>query len=149
MTKSKGNKVSLTAGMCCQYLEQRRGRWLCEAVSSGSLELQDALTTSLQNADLGLDPGERLCQVLVEQSFDWLSRRLAHVADERVNLFQGQPQGAQAFDHPHTAEGFFPKEAVVALAAAPCGEEPQILVGAQEFDRHTGTPRELSDGHGI
>ena len=52
-------------------------------------------------------------------------------------------------DRLHTLEGFFPKETIVALAAAQGAEESEILVGAQEFDRHSGAPRKLSNRHRI
>jgi hypothetical protein len=56
---------------------------------------------------------------------------------ESLNRFEGQSQGAQALDHLHASHRFFPKQAVVALAAARGGEEPQVLVGAQAL---IGTP---------
>ena len=139
--------VRITARVCCEHQEQHRLCWPTCTANRGGLELQDALTTSLQGTDLGFDSGEGLRQVLLQESLDWLTRRLPRALDERLNLFEGQPQGAQALDHLHTSEGFFPKEAVVALATAPRGKEAEALVGAQHFDGYTRAPGKVSNSH--
>jgi len=105
------------------------------------------LTKRLQGADLGFDAGEGLWQVLLWEAFDQLAGTLTVGFGEGPNCFEGQSQGAQALDHLHTPHRFFPKQAVVALAAAQGGEEPQVFVGAQGFDRHASASGELSDRH--
>ncbi len=74
---------------------------------------------------------------------------LTRAGEKCSNLFEGQSEGAQALDHLHAPQCFFAKQAVVALAPAPGVEEPEILVGAQDFDRHARAPGKLSDGHRI
>ena len=88
-----------------------------------------------------------LRQVLLQEAIDQLTGTLTVGCGEGLNRFEGQSQGAQPLDHLHTPHRFFAKQAVVALAAAKGIEEPQILVLAQDFDRHAGAPGELPDSH--
>jgi hypothetical protein len=50
------------------YHLHQRSRWPIGSAREGCLELQDALTTSLQGADLAFDPGEGLDQVFRQES---------------------------------------------------------------------------------
>ena len=80
----------LTVRICCQDLNQCRGRRPTCPISGGGLELQDALTTSLEGVDLGFDSGEGLCQVRLQEFLDWLTRKLlTRALDERLNLLEG------------------------------------------------------------
>jgi hypothetical protein len=79
-----------------------------------------------------------LRQVLLQEAIDQLTGTLTVGCGEGLNRFEGQSQGAQPLDHLHTSHRFFTKQAVVALATALGGEKPEVLVLAQNFDRHAG-----------
>src|SRR5712692_876965 len=113
------------------------------------LELQDALTKPLQGGDPGLDTGDDLRQCFFQECANRFAGTLKRAHDECLDLFQGESQGAQTLDHLHTPHRFFSKQAVVALAAAPGGEKPEVLVVAQDFDRYVRAPGKLPDGHRI
>ena len=136
-----------TTWISCQQLYQCGCSRLGWSGSSGALEFQDALTKRLQGADVGFDAGKGLCEVLVQESIDWLTRPLTRAFDQGLNFFEGQSQGTQVLDDLHTPECFFPKQTVVALAPAQGGEEPEALILAQDFDGHSGAQGKLPDGH--
>src|SRR5262249_44280564 len=114
--ESRGRGFGNTARICCQDVPKLRGRELAWCPNSCGLECEDAETLGLQAADLGFDPGEGLCQVLLQESLNWLARLLTRAEDECLNLFESQSQGAQTLDYLHTSERFFPKQAIVPLA---------------------------------
>jgi hypothetical protein len=136
-----------TTGICDQELYQRRCCGPVWDARECGLELQDALTLILERSDVGFDPGEGLGQLLLQESINRLVGTLKVACGENLKFLHGESQGAQALDHLHTPERFFPKQTVVALAAAQGVEEPEILVFAQDFDRDASAPRELSNGH--
>ena len=129
---------SATAGVCCQQLRQCRGLRPGRSASVCGLKFQDTLTQRLQGADVVFDAGKGLRQVLFQECIDRLVGTLKVSCDEGPKLFEGQAQRAQALDHLHTPERVFAKQAVVALATALGGEKPEVLVLAQNFDRHAG-----------
>jgi hypothetical protein len=63
--ESRGRALGAPVRSCRQELYQRRCRRPCWCASGGGLELQDVLAKRLQSADLGLDAGEGLRQVLL------------------------------------------------------------------------------------
>jgi hypothetical protein len=72
----------------------------------------------LERDDADLDAGEDLRQVCFQQVAARLAGPLKIASDACSDLFEGQPEEAQALDHLHTPERFLPKQAVVALTAA-------------------------------
>ncbi|HEX6554115.1 MAG TPA: hypothetical protein VF026_15225 [Ktedonobacteraceae bacterium] len=107
------------------------------------------MTQRLQGGDPGLDTGNGLRQLCFQQDGARLAGTFKIARDEGSDLFQGQPEGSQALDRLHTPDRFIAKQAVVALAPALGVEEPEVLVVAQDFDRHAGALGELPDGHRI
>jgi len=116
--ESRGRVLGAPVRTCCQELHQRRCRRPGWCASGGGLEFQDALTKRLQGADLGFDAGEGLRQLCFQQDAARLAGTLKIARDECLDLFEGQPEGAQALDHLHAPQCLFAKQAVVALAAA-------------------------------
>src|SRR5712691_5469441 len=145
--ESRGRVFSAPAGICCQQLRQRRGLGPGRPASVCGLEVQETVTERLQGADATFDAGKGLCQLLFQECIDRLVVMLKVGGGEGLKLFEGQSQGAQPLDYLHTPERFFPKQAVVALAAAQGVEEAEVLIVAQDFDRHTAASRELSNSH--
>src|SRR2546430_8381141 len=125
--ESRGRVFSATARSCRQKLRQHLGRWPTCPASGGGLELQDALTKSLQGDESLFDTDDGLRQILLQESIEWLARRLGANCGEGLDRFESQPQGAQALDYLHTPQRFFPKQAGVVFASAPSAAKYHVL----------------------
>ena len=116
--ESRGRLHGTTGWVSCQQLRQCVCRGLGRCAGARGLELQDALTKRLEGGDLGFDTGEGLRQLCFQQDAARLAGTLKIAPDEGSDLFEGQPEGAQALDHLHTPDRFFTKQTVVALTPA-------------------------------
>src|SRR5205823_4932114 len=147
--EANGASPQSTTWVSYQHLRQCGGSRRSWCAGACGLELLDALTQRLQGGDASLDTRDGLRQLCIQQDAPQLAGTLKIAHDERLDLSEGQSQRSQTLDHLHTPDCFFAKEAVVALTAAQGVEEPEVLVVAQDFDRHAGAAGELPDGHHI
>ena len=110
-------------------------------------EPTDPLPNFLEARDPRFGAGERPIELLPQIWADRLVPLVKVGGTQFLDLFQGQPERAQAPDHLQAPEGGFVEQPVVAVTSAEPVDQSEALVFAERPDRHAGSPSELSDRH--
>lgn len=107
----------------------------------------DAVPYFFELRDPGFGAVEGPTELLTQMWADWLVPLMNVGRSQFFDLFEGQPQRAEAPDHLQAPERGLVEEPVIASTPAKAVNQPQAVVFTQGPDGHSGSPGQLSDRH--